>query len=182
MPAFFSPWFLLGAVAVAVPFVLHLLRREQTPRARVHRGALPAPRAARAAAAAGPARLCCCSAARAGAARPGGRVRAAVLRGPGGGGGLTMVAVDTSFSMGAPGRIDRAREAAARAIAAVPGGERVAVIRVDDRATVVAGRAWIAGPRGLPSPRCRRGTAAPPSRRCGAPRRAWPAPRAAVSS
>jgi hypothetical protein len=138
VPAFLSPWFLLGALAVALPIALHLRRRETAPRhafaaLRFLRRAPVEEKRPR------HLRDLLLLALRVGAllllaaafARP-------YLAGQDAVTGVTIVAVDTSFSMGAPGRMDRAREAAARAVDAVPRGERVAVIRVDDRATVVA--------------------------------------------
>ena len=53
--------------------------------------------------------------------------------------GLTIVAVDRSFSMGAPGVFERARSLARSAIEA-DAGRRVALLAFDDRADVVAGQ------------------------------------------
>ena len=57
---------------------------------------------------------------------------------------MRIVAIDRSFSMGAPGRFQRALELARRAIDEARAGERVAVIAFDDRADVMAA----AGPAG----------------------------------
>ena len=75
-----------------------------------------------------------------------------------------------------------ARGRGAQAIAAAPAGDRVAVIRVDDRATVVAEPSLDRGAARAAIGDARRRAAAPrPTRRCGAPRRASPARRAAAS-
>ncbi len=136
--AFLSPWFLLGALAVALPIVLHLRRQDTAPAHAfaamrfLRRAPVEARRprqlrdllllALRVAA------LALLAAA---FARP-------YVRGEDAVGGMTIVAVDTSFSMGAPGRMAKAKEAALRAITAAPAGDRLALIRVDDRATVLA--------------------------------------------
>ncbi|MEO5822492.1 MAG: BatA domain-containing protein, partial [Vicinamibacteraceae bacterium] len=136
--AFLSPLFLLGALAVALPIVLHL-RKQDTARAHafaamrfLRRAPVEARRprqlrdllllALRVAA------LALLAAA---FARP-------YVRGEDALGGITIVAVDASFSMGAPGRMAKARDAALRAIGAAPAGDRLALVRVDDRATVLA--------------------------------------------
>ena len=135
--AFLAPWFLLGALAAAVPVVLHLRRRETAP---AH--AFSAVRFLRKA----PhqerrprklhdlllllLRLAACLLLALAFARPyiaGGDTTART----------TVVAVDTSFSMGAPGRLARAKQAALAAVSAAPAGDRVSVLRFDDRATVV---------------------------------------------
>lgn len=51
---------------------------------------------------------------------------------------VTVIAVDTSMSMTAPGQFDRARQAAERAIAAAPASHAMALIAFADAATVVA--------------------------------------------
>ena len=56
-----------------------------------------------------------------------------------------IVAVDRSFSMGAPGRFERARELARQAVADA-GNDRVALVAFDERADVVAPR-WDGGGR-----------------------------------
>ena len=68
------------------------------------------------------------------------RVRAAVLsvRRRGRLVGVTVVALDTSYSMSAPGRIERARQLAADAIARAPAGDLVGVLTFADVADVVA--------------------------------------------
>ena len=53
-------------------------------------------------------------------------------------GHLTIVAVDTSFSMGAPGQFAEARIRAHAAIDAVPAATPVGVVAFDDRAIIVA--------------------------------------------
>ncbi|HWJ55076.1 MAG TPA: BatA domain-containing protein [Vicinamibacterales bacterium] len=136
--AFLSPWFLLGALAVALPVLLHLRKQDIAPAHPfaairfLRRAPVEARRprqlrdllllALRVAA------LALLAAA---FARP-------YVRGEDAVGGITIVAVDTSFSMGAPGRMAKAKDAALRAIAAAPAGDRLALIRVDDRAVVLA--------------------------------------------
>src|SRR5262249_53852870 len=115
---FLSPLFLLGAAAAAVPIVLHLLKREPEPRVkfavvrllkqapvehtekhRLRELLLLALRVAT---------LVLLALAFARPFFPG---RAAA-----GTAGTTVVALDTSFSMGAPGRFERARQLAKDAI------------------------------------------------------------------
>jgi hypothetical protein len=50
----------------------------------------------------------------------------------------TMVAIDTSYSLSAPGRIERARQLAKDAIARVPAGDLVGVVTFADAADVIA--------------------------------------------
>jgi Aerotolerance regulator N-terminal/von Willebrand factor type A domain len=137
--SFLSPWFLAGALAVAVPIVLHLLRKDTAPAVDFSavRFLRHAPREVR-----HPRRLhdLWLLAMRALAvlllafafARPYLTAReTAEAR-------TVVVAVDTSFSMGAPGRFDRARDAARNALSGVRQGERMAVLRFDDHATAVS--------------------------------------------
>lgn len=135
--SFLYPAFLIAGVAIAVPIVLHLLRREVAPEVpftavRLLRRS-PVPRRDRrrlrdllllAA------RVLALALLAAAFARP--YVPSAA------GAGLRVVAVDRSFSMSAPGRFERALEAARAAIAEAGGGERVAVIAFDERADVLA--------------------------------------------
>ena len=51
---------------------------------------------------------------------------------------VTIVALDRSFSMAFPGMFERARAAARAAVAAAPAGDLVGVVTFDDRARVVA--------------------------------------------
>jgi hypothetical protein len=136
--AFLSPWFLLAALAVALPVILHLRKQDTAPSHAfaavrfLRRAPVEARRprqlrdllllALRVAA------LALLAAA---FARP-------YVRGEDAVGGITIVAVDASFSMGAPGRMQKAKDAALKAIGAAPAGDRLALIRVDDRATVLA--------------------------------------------
>ena len=136
--SFLYPAFLLGAIAIAIPIALHLMRRDVAPEVPfsavrlLRRSPIDRTRrrrlrdvlllAARVAALA----LLALAFARpylAGAAAPA---------------GLRIVAVDRSFSMGAPGRFAAARERADAAVRDAAAGERVAVIAFDDRADVVA--------------------------------------------
>jgi hypothetical protein len=135
--SFLYPAFLVGAIAVAIPVVLHLLRREVAPEVpftavrllqrspveRTHRRRL---------------RDLLLLAARVLAllllafafARP--YVQgAAPAR-------LRLVAIDRSYSMGSPGKFDRARALARSAIDAATGDERIALVAFDDRADVLA--------------------------------------------
>jgi hypothetical protein len=138
MLAFLSPLFLFGAAAAAVPVVLHLLNRE--PEARVKFSAVKflkhAPvehtRKRRL-------RQLILLALRVGAlallalafARPFFATGAAVTTA-----GVTIVALDTSYSMSAPGRFDRARQLAREAIDRAPAGNLVGVITFSDQADI----------------------------------------------
>jgi len=136
---FLYPAFLLGALAVAIPIVLHFLRRDVAPdvpftavrllqKSPVERSRRRRLRDLLLLAARVTALLLLATA----FARPyasGAEAAAA---------GLRIVAVDRSFSMGAPGRFARAMEIATAAINETPFGERVAVVGFDERADVVA--------------------------------------------
>ena len=136
---FLYPLFLLGALAIAIPIVLHLLRRDVAPdvpftavrllrKSPVERSRRRRLRdllllAARVAA------LLLLAAA---FARPySSRADAAAS-------GLRIVAVDRSFSMAAPGRFAAALDLARTAIGEAGFAERVAVIAFDERADVIA--------------------------------------------
>jgi hypothetical protein len=137
---FLSPLFLAGTLAAAVPIVLHLLKREpeprvrfaavrllkrapveQTERHRLREWLLLALRVAT---------LVLLAFAFARPFFPTGTAAAAS--------GVTVVALDTSFSMTAPGRFERARQLAKDAIARAPSGDLVGVITFDDTAEIVA--------------------------------------------
>ena len=136
--SFLYPAFLIGALAAALPIVLHLLRRDvapEVPFTAVHllrRSPLEQTRRRRL-------RDLLLLAARVAAlvllalafARP---YLTASAAGP----MLEIIAVDRSSSMSGPGRFERAQAEARAAIAAVGRGRRVAVIAFDDRATIVA--------------------------------------------
>ena len=135
--SFLYPAFLVGALAIALPVILHLLRRDVAPevpftavrmlrRSPVERSRRRRLRdllllAARVAA------LLLLAAA---FARP--YLQAA------NGGGILVVAVDRSYSMSAPGRFNQALALARTAIGAASIGERVALVAFDDRADVIA--------------------------------------------
>lgn len=137
--SFLYPVFLVGAVAAAIPIVLHLLRREAARErpfsaVRLLRGS-PVPQAERRRLrdllllAARVTALLLLAAA---FARP--YLTGAASTSP----GVRIVAVDRSFSMGAPGRFAQALARARGAIDEAPAGERVALIAFDDRADVIA--------------------------------------------
>lgn len=135
---FLAPIFLAGLAAIAVPIVLHLFRREIAPevpftavrflqkrtierqeRRRIQDPWLLLLRAAALAMLA------------IAFARP--YLRAESPTKP-----PVIVAVDVSYSMGAPGRLDAARTAAARALDGLDGDTPAGLVSFADRATVVA--------------------------------------------
>jgi hypothetical protein len=138
MLSFLSPLFLVGAAAAAVPIVLHLLKRE--PEARVKFAAVRLLKRA-------PVehtqkrhlRELVLLALRVAAlvllalafARPFFASGAALAST-----GVTVVALDTSYSMAAPGRFERARQLAKQAIANAPADDLVAVVTFDDDADI----------------------------------------------
>lgn len=137
--SFLTPAFLFGALAAAVPVVLHFLRREPLPRVpfsdlRLLRGARVDP-----------------------ARRPRLRdflllvlrvaallllalafARPFVADGTAPDAPATVVVVDTSFSLSAPGQAAEARAAARAAVDAAPAGHLVGVVAFDDAARVAA--------------------------------------------
>jgi hypothetical protein len=137
---FLAPLFLAGSAAVAVPIVLHLLKREPEPRVkfpavkllmhapvedsenrRLRQWLLLALRVT--------ALLLLAVA----FARPfiaSGSALSAT--------GVTMIALDTSYSMSAPGRFARAQQLARAAVARAPAGSLVGVVTFDDGARVAA--------------------------------------------
>jgi len=138
--SFLSPLFLAGAAAVAVPIVLHLLKREpevrvkfaavklikeapveRTDKRRLRELVLLALRVA--------ALLLLAVA----FARPFFASGAAV-----GTTGVTVVALDTSYSLSAPGRFERAKQLAKEAVHKAPAGDLVGVITFADEAEIVA--------------------------------------------
>jgi hypothetical protein len=140
MLSFLSPLFLFGAAAAAVPIVLHLLKREPEPRVRFAAVKLlkQAPveyterrrirelllLALRVAA------LILVAVA---FARPFFASGAAVSSA-----GVTIVALDTSYSMSAPGVFDRARQLATSAIDKAPAGDLVGVVTFSDLPNLAA--------------------------------------------
>lgn len=139
MPSFLSPLFLIGVIAAAVPILLHLFHRktevvidfpavsllkrapvQQHRRRRLRELVLLALRVIALV-------LLALSFARpyfAGSAAPDAAP-------------LTVIAVDTSMSMTAPGQFDRAREAVSRAAGDAPASHAVALIGFADAATVL---------------------------------------------
>jgi len=137
--SFLAPIFLAGAAAAAIPIVLHLLKRE--PEARVQFAAVKLLKKA-------PVehtqrrhlRELLLLALRVTAlvllalafARPffaSGAASAST--------GVTVVALDTSYSMSAPGRFERARQLAKDAVSRAPAGDLVGVVTFDDEAQIV---------------------------------------------
>ena len=134
--SFLTPLYLLGAALIALPVILHLLRRDVAPpvpftavsllrkspvdRSRRHRLRDLILLAAR---------VCALLLLAASFARPYVAGAPATTR-------TTVIAVDRSFSMAAGGRFDRARTLARAAIDDAQ-GDRVALIAFDDRADVV---------------------------------------------
>ncbi|MBI2835896.1 MAG: BatA domain-containing protein [Acidobacteria bacterium] len=137
--AFLYPAFLFGALTVAVPIVLHLLKREaaplvpfsavrflkrapveQTRRKRIREWLLLALRVSALLLLAGA------------FARP--YLTDAVA---GGSAPVSVIAVDTSLSMSAPGTFDRARDLAREAARRAPAGDLVALLAFDDGANPV---------------------------------------------
>jgi aerotolerance regulator-like protein/VWA domain-containing protein len=138
--SFLSPLFLAGAAAAAVPILLHLLKRE--PETRVKFAAVKLIKQA-------PVehtdrrrlRELLLLALRVTAlvllalafARPFLATGAAV-----GSTGVTVVALDTSYSLSAPGRFERAKQLAKDAVAKAPAGDLVGVVTFADEAEIVA--------------------------------------------
>jgi aerotolerance regulator-like protein/VWA domain-containing protein len=137
---FLTPMFLAGAAATAVPIVLHLLKREPEPRVkfaavrllknapvehteshRLRELLLLALRVAT---------LVLLALA---FARPFFATGAAAASS-----GVTIVALDTSFSMSAPGRFERAQQLAKEAVGRTPAGDLVGVVTFDEDAAIVA--------------------------------------------
>ena len=135
--SFLFPAFLLGAVTIAIPLLLHLVRRERGPvvpfsAVRFVRRS-PAVRTRR------PRlrellllllRVTALLLLTLAFARP--FVVDAVPERP-----ITVVAIDRSLSMSAPGQMEQARRLGAAAVERAPAGHRVAVVAFDDRAAVV---------------------------------------------
>jgi hypothetical protein len=140
MLSFLSPLFLVGAAAAALPIILHLLKRQ--PEARVKFAAVKLLKRA-------PVehtqkrhlRQLILLALRISAlvllalafARPFFATGAAL-----GTSEVTIVALDTSMSVSAPGRFERAKELAKDALARVPAGDQVGVVTFADEAETVA--------------------------------------------
>ena len=111
--SFLSPLFLLGALAAAVPIVLHLLKRRAGGAVRFSAVRLLRQRAGRAHAAAGICASCCCwrcASRRCCCSRSRSRVRSLPPARASAISELTVVALDTSLSMSAPGQFDKARD------------------------------------------------------------------------
>jgi len=140
MLSFLAPAFLAGAAIAAVPIVLHLLKRdreqrvkfaavkllknapvERTEKHRLRELLLLALRVAA---------MVLLALAFARPFMPSGRAA--------GGGDVTIVALDTSYSLSAPGRFERARQLAMEAIDRVPAGGRVGVVTFADEAAIDA--------------------------------------------
>jgi hypothetical protein len=137
--SFLYPAFLVGALAIALPIALHLLRRDVAPEVRFSAVRLlkrsPVERSRRRRLrdllllAARVTALLLLATAFARPFAPG--AASAMLP-------LRIVAIDRSYSMAAPGVFERALEMARAAVDEAGFGERVAVIAFDERATVLA--------------------------------------------
>src|SRR5260370_15933135 len=140
MLTFLAPAFLAGALAAAIPLVLHLLKREPEPRVKfaavkllkhapvefterrhLRELLLLAPRIAA---------LILLALAFARPFLPSGAALASS--------GTTIVALDTSFSLSAPGRFERAKQLAKDAVAHAPSSDSVGVVTFADEAEIVA--------------------------------------------
>src|SRR5262245_36425975 len=140
MLSFLAPVFLAGALAAAIPLVLHLLKREPEPRVKfaavkllkhapveytqrrhLRELLLLALRVAT---------LVLLAFAFARPFFPSGAALASS--------GTTIVALDTSFSLSAPGRFERARQLAKDAIAKAPTSDNVGVVTFADEAEIAA--------------------------------------------
>ena len=140
MLSFLAPVFLAGAFAAAIPLVLHLLKREPEPRVKfaavkllkhapveytqrrhLRELLLLALRIAT---------LVLLAFAFARPFFPSGAALASS--------GTTIVALDTSFSLSAPGRFERARQLAKDAIAKAPTSDNVGVVTFADEAEIAA--------------------------------------------
>lgn len=135
--SFLFPAFLLGAVTIAIPILLHLVRRERGPvvpfsavrfvrRSPAVRTRRPRLRELLLLVLRVTALLLLTLA----FARP--FVDDAGPERP-----ITVVAIDRSLSMSAPGQMEEARRLGAAAVAGAPADHRVAVVAFDERATVV---------------------------------------------
>ena len=114
--SFLSPLFLAGALAAAVPIVLHLLKREPETAREILRGAACCgTRRSSTPSRAGCASCCCwrCGWRRCCCWRSPSRGRSSRRR-RAAGAGVTIIALDTSLSMSAPGRFERAKQLARR--------------------------------------------------------------------
>ena len=137
--SFLYPLFLAGAAAIAIPIALHLFRRrtetvvdfpavrllhkapvEQQRRRRIRELILLA------------LRISALALLAFAFARPYVRSAAATPAFP-----ITIVAIDTSMSMSAPGQFDAARQAARKAIADAPASNLVGLVTFSDAATLV---------------------------------------------
>ncbi|HKB09932.1 MAG TPA: BatA domain-containing protein [Vicinamibacterales bacterium] len=139
MLSFLAPVFLAGAAAAAIPIVLHLLKRE--PETRVQFAAVKLLRKA-------PVehtqrrhlrelillalRIVALVLLALAFARPFFASGAASTTT-----GVVVVALDTSYSMSAPGRFERAKQLARDAVARAPAGDLVGVVTFDDAAQIV---------------------------------------------
>jgi len=140
MLSFLAPVFLAGAIAAAIPIVLHLLKREPEPRVKfaavkllkhapveytqrrhLRELLLLALRIAT---------LVLLAFAFARPFLPSGAALASS--------GTTIVALDTSYSLSAPGRFERARQLAKDAIAKAPASDTVGVVTFADESEIAA--------------------------------------------
>jgi hypothetical protein len=138
--SFLSPLFLAGVAAAAVPLVLHLLKREPEPRVKF--AAVKLLKSA-------PVehtetrhlrellllalRMATLVLLTLAFARP-----FFPAAGATGAAGVTMIALDTSYSLAAPGRFERAKQLAKDQVARAPAGDLIGVVTFDDQAEIVA--------------------------------------------
>src|SRR5262245_48121390 len=125
--SFLSPWFLAGGLLAALPVILHLLRRQPELRIRfsavklLERAPVEHARRRRL-------RDLLLLALRVSAVLLLALAFARPFLLSGNTPGVTVVALDTSLSMSAPGRFERARELAKEALAGAPGDQLVALV------------------------------------------------------
>jgi hypothetical protein len=140
MIAFLSPLFLAGAAAAAIPLVLHLLKRDPEPRVKFaavkllkHAPVEHTEKRHLRELLLLALRITALALLALAFARPFFATGAAV-----GSTGMTVVVLDTSYSMSAPGRFDRAKQLARSAVARAPSSDLVGVVTFADAADVAA--------------------------------------------
>ena len=172
--SFLYPIFLAGALAIAIPIALHLLRRDVAPEVPftavrlLRRSPLEQTRRRRLR------DLLLLAGPRRGAAAARGGVRPAVsVASAAGAPSLRIVAIDRSFSMGAPGRFQQAQALAREAVAAAGSGQQRRGDRLRRSRRRSSRRRAVPARRAPPSTRCASATARPASGRCSRACRSW---------